>query len=191
MYPGPRREAEAIDGVLRCNEQGRGSVRDLTRDGGGENTTVGERCKCGHLLQGRVGARPFVRGNTDVRGDLALEVPIRDGSECAPVALEGEAFVVLAAQIPLAGDHLGAAELRDFLVAETLQPTPASGPRVRAAERLARGEGAEDGELAHLLHAAGDDEVRGTAHDCLGGEVHGLLGGTALAIDGDTGHGFG
>ena len=41
---------------------------------------------------------------------------------------------------------------------------------------------------AHVLHAAGDDQVGGAAHHGLGGEVHGLLRRAALAVDGGAGH---
>ena len=37
--------------------------------------------------------------------------------------------------------------------------------------------------MAHVLHAAGDDEVHRAAHHGLGGEVHGLLCRPALAVD--------
>ncbi|GAA3150872.1 hypothetical protein GCM10017687_80610 [Streptomyces echinatus] len=37
---------------------------------------------------------------------------------------------------------------------------------------------------AHRLHATGDDEVIGAGQHSLRGEVHGLLGGTALAVHG-------
>ena len=37
----------------------------------------------------------------------------------------------------------------------------------------------------------GDDHVVGAGHDALGGEVEGLLGGAALAVDGGGGHRLG
>ena len=43
MDPGPWGQPEAIDRVLRCDEQGGGTVRDLAGDGGGEYPTFGER----------------------------------------------------------------------------------------------------------------------------------------------------
>ena len=104
------------------------------------------------------------------------------------MAFQSETLVVLAAELPLVGDHLGAAELRDLLVSVARFPAAATGPWVGAAVGLAGRERAQDRELTHLLHAAGDDEVRRAAHDGLGGEMYGLLGRSALAVDGDTGH---
>ena len=48
-----------------------------------------------------------------------------------------------------------------------------------------------DRDLRHDLHAAGDDHVHRLRHHRLGGEVHRLLGGAALAVDGGGGHGLG
>jgi hypothetical protein len=45
-----------------------------------------------------------------------------------------------------------------------------------------------DRDEAHVLDAAGHDEVAGAAHHGLGGEVHGLLGRAALAVDGGARH---
>ena len=47
---------------------------------------------------------------------------------------------------------------------------------------------AHDRDLAHVLHATGDDEVGGARHHTLGGEVHGLLRRTALTVDGGAGN---
>ena len=47
---------------------------------------------------------------------------------------------------------------------------------------------AEIGIARHVLQAAGDDEVLGAGHDALRGEVHGLLRGAALPVDGHAGH---
>ena len=41
----------------------------------------------------------------------------------------------------------------------------------------------DDRDHAHVLHAAGDDEVHRPRHHGLGGELHGLLGGAALSVD--------
>ena len=48
-----------------------------------------------------------------------------------------------------------------------------------------------DRDLAHVLHAARDHDVRGPAHHGLRGEVHRLLGRAALAVHGDAGHRLG
>src|SRR5699024_2123197 len=41
------------------------------------------------------------------------------------------------------------------------------------------------------LHTAGDDQILGAAHDALRRKVHGLLRGTALAVDRRSRHFFG
>src|SRR5262249_43432984 len=48
-----------------------------------------------------------------------------------------------------------------------------------------------DRDLAHVLHAAGHDEVGRTGHDRLRAKGNRLLTGTALAIHGDAGNFFG
>lgn len=102
---------------------------------------------------------------------------------------EGELLHVLAADAPLLGDQLGAVELVDRCVA--VPGAPALAARVRAVRQaeglggLTGGEG--DRDLRHVLRAARDDEVLGAGQDTLGGEVHGLLGGAALSVDGDAG----
>ena len=45
-----------------------------------------------------------------------------------------------------------------------------------------------DRDRRHVLQPAGDDEVLGAGHDALRGEVHGLLRGAALPVDGHAGH---
>ena len=47
------------------------------------------------------------------------------------------------------------------------------------------------GRVGHGLDAAGDGDVVGPGHDALGGEVHRLLRGAALAVDGGGGHRLG
>ena len=81
-----------------------------------------------------------------------------------------------------------AAELADLLVAVAGDPAGGGAERVGEAELLADDHRRRDRDLRHVLHAAGDDEVLGAAHDALGGEVHGLLRRAALAVDGGAGH---
>jgi hypothetical protein len=91
------------------------------------------------------------------------------------------------AQLPLCGDHLGTAELRNLLIAKAFLPAAAPGPGIDAAEWFTGGECAEDRVLTHLLNAACDDEIRRPAHHRLGGEVDRLLRRAALTVDRDTG----
>jgi hypothetical protein len=74
-------------------------------------------------------------------------------------------------------------------VAVARHPALGTGERIGEAELgsatvMARA----DRDHGHVLHAAGDDQVLRAAHDALGGEVHGLLRRTALAVDRDAGH---
>jgi hypothetical protein len=125
------------------------------------------------------------------RGDLALEVTVIDRRDRAAVALQGESFHVLARDLPSVGDHLGGAELGDLLVPIALLPAGRAAERVAEAELLAAGHRGRDRDRAHVLHAAGDDQVLGAAHHPLGGEVDRLLGGAALAVDGGAGDALG
>ena len=81
------------------------------------------------------------------------------------------------------------AELRDLLVAVARLPARASSENgVSWPYGLTGEHRAHDRDLAHVLHAAGDDEVGGARHHALRGEVDGLLRRTALAVDGGAGH---
>ena len=85
--------------------------------------------------------------------------------------------------LPAPGDLLGALALVDQL--EAL--------RVERPVGLARpGLGRRpDRHPAHRLHAGADGHVHGARHDGLGGEVDGLLGRAALAVDRRAGHRLG
>ena len=76
------------------------------------------------------------------------------------------------------------AELADLLVAVPLQPAGRLGERRGEAVLLADQHRRRDRDRGHVLHAAGDDEVLGAGHHALRGEVHRLLGGAALPVDG-------
>ena len=73
-------------------------------------------------------------------------------------------------------------------VAVARLPALRAGERVGEAERLAGEHRRADRDHAHVLHAAGDDEVVRAAHHRLRGEVHGLLRRAALAVDGGARH---
>ena len=93
------------------------------------------------------------------RRDLALEAPLVDRADRALVALEREALHVLARDVPLLGDHLGAAELRHLLRAVARDPALRARERIREAERLRERHRRRDRDRAHVLHAARDDEI--------------------------------
>ena len=89
-----------------------------------------------------------------------LEAALGARPQRALVRLDRERLHVVAGDVPLLGDHLGAAELRDLLVAVARLPARRPGER-----RLVNPNGSpasiadDDRDLAHVLHAAGDDEV--------------------------------
>ena len=123
----------------------------------------------GHLLQRGAAARALVGGDllageVDVRHDLALEAALVDRGERPLVAGERELLHVFAGDVPLLGDHLGAAELRDLLVAVALAPADAS-PENGSVKPNCCGDRhrARDRDHAHVLHAAGDDQIAGAA----------------------------
>jgi hypothetical protein len=128
-------------------------------------------------------AGPLVVVEPAQRGDLGLEAALGPGPQRPLVALDGEDLHVLPTDVPLLGDELGAPELADLPVAVAGHPALAAGERVLEAERGGERHGAADRDLGHLLHAAGHDDVVHAGHHGLGGEVDGLLGGAALAVD--------
>jgi hypothetical protein len=125
------------------------------------------------VVSGRIdSSRQAVDGH-----ELLGEAAVLGGLRRAPVGLQREAVELGARQLPAGGDELGADALRHQAVGV------AGGDA--GAERV--GAGRDVGphrHAAHRLHAAGDDRVVGAGHDALGGEVHGLLGAAALAVDG-------
>ena len=123
--------------------------------------------------------------------DLVVEVAAADRAEGALVAGQRVLLHLLAGQVPLLGDQLRAAELRDLLIAVAVQPLLGFVGRRGEAELLADDHRRRDRDLAHVLHAAGHDHVRGTRHDRLRAKGNGLLAGTALPVDGDAGNLFG
>jgi hypothetical protein len=97
----------------------------------------------GHALERRLAPRAFVLYDVAVRRDLAFEALLVDRADRAPVALECVALHVLARDLPMLRDHLGGAELRDFLRAIALAPAfarengslkPSASPAVIAEE---------------------------------------------------------
>ena len=108
-----------------------------------------------------------------------------------PLVAPGRVGVeLLPRDAPLVGDHLGP----DALALQSAVPLV-----VGVAGHHARAEGeaevADDrgahGGVGHGLDAGGDRDVVGPGHDALGGEVHRLLRGPALAVDRRGGHRLG
>ncbi len=90
--------------------------------------------------------------------------PRRSRSRRALVGGQRELLHLLAADVPLLGDHLGGAELADLLVAVPRLPAGRLGERRGEAVLLADQHRRRDRDGAHVLHAAGDDEVLGAGH---------------------------
>ena len=89
------------------------------------------------------------------------------------------------------GDQLRTTELRDLLIAVAVPPVLRLAGGRREPELLADDHRRCDRDLAHVLHAAGHDEVRCARQDRLCAKGNRLLARPALAVDGDTGHLFG
>jgi hypothetical protein len=123
--------------------------------------------------------------------DLVVEVAAADRAKGTLVAGQRVLLHLLARQVPLFGDQLRAAELRDFLIAVSVQPLLGFIGRRGEAELLADDHCRRDRDLAHVLHAAGHDHVRGARHDRLRTKGNGLLAGTTLPVDGNAGDLFG
>jgi hypothetical protein len=111
-------------------------------------------------------------------GDFAGEVAFFDGGESAAVAFEAEGVDGLAAEAPALGDEFGGEALGDDV--EAVEDLFGEGAAVAA-----------HGHAAHALDASADDEVVGAAHDGLCGEVDGLEGAGAHAVDGGAADGDG
>ena len=167
-------------------QERRRAVADLAGRRGGDGPLRGQHLERRHLLHAGVRAGALVVLHALQGGDLLGEVAGADGGQRPLVALVGELLQLQAGQLPLAHHHLGADELADGLLAVALPPAFGPAPGVGQPQGHARHEGRPDGDHGHVLHAAGDDQVLGAAHHGLGGEVHRLLRGPALAIDGDA-----
>ena len=121
------------------------------------------------------------------REDLVLEATLGRGPGGELLAAGAEGVEVLAREVPLVGDHLG----RDALGHETatlgvaLHHLGAEGEPEVADDRRSHG------RVGHVLDPGRDHHVVGAGHDALGGEVQGLLGGPALAVDGGGRHRLG
>jgi hypothetical protein len=155
--PRLRRQPELADRVRGGDEHRRRAVGDLTGQRRRDQPALAQRFEPGHLLERCVPPRAFVAHYITERRYLGLKVPRIDRGDGAPVALVGEPLHLLAGDPPLRGDHVRAAELGYLLRAVTLAPA------LRTAERVAerRGHGGRDRDHRHVLHAAGDHQVRG------------------------------
>ncbi len=112
------------------------------------------------------------------RDDLVVEATLVTGDRGALLAEGTELVEVLAGDAVLGGDHVGADALRrqaglGVAVELLLREREPHALDDRGAHRRA----------GHHFDARRDDDVVRAGHDALGGEVHRLLAGTALAVD--------
>ena len=182
MDPGPGHQRVRSHRVRTRNQQRGGSVRQLRRHGGREPAAGDEGGKRPDLVEVRL-ARTFVVSSVSECHDLLDEPSLGPGSERALVRFDRVRFHVVAGDVPLLGDHLRAAELRHLLGAVTRLPSRGPAERVGEAVLLAGEHGGADRDRAHVLHAAGDDEIGRSRHHRLRGEMNGLLRRSALPVD--------
>jgi len=182
--PGHGPQAVLADGAAGRDEQGGGAVGDLAGQRGGDPSARAQRFERGHCVQGGGPAGALVEADPAVRHDFWPERAVVDRPDRSLVAGQGVALHLGAADPPLVRDQVRGPELGDLLGAVPVAPA------CRALERVCCHRRA-DGDLAHVLHAARDDQVGGAAEHGLGGEVHGLLARAALPVDGDARHRLG
>ena len=194
-HAGPRAQAETFGPFLAHQQQRGGTVRDLRGVAGG-HLPVQVREALAHLLgteDGLQAGQPLGRG---VRADglvAADQYPVRPQHghdlrvESALAAHPGRARMGLRAvgiqlvpgQPELVGDQFRGHALR--------HEVPVTGAHARP-ERIGAHPRRTHRHPAHRFHARRDDDVVGPGHDALHGEVHRLLPGSALALDGHRGH---
>src|SRR5690606_7551003 len=147
---------------LGGEQGGAGAVGDLAGHGGGRRAAFGEGGQRGHLLEaGLAGA--LVDPEVADGDDLVVEAAVLDGVAGAFVAAQRPFLHVAAGDVPLLGDHLGAAELGDLTGAVAVVPALGADERGVEAVFLAREHGSGDRDGAHVLHAGRDDHLGGAA----------------------------
>ena len=175
--------------AFRGDQRRATTVGDLAGQRGRETTTLDEGLEPGHLLQ-RALARTLVDAEVADRDDLIVEVSVADRGKGPLVAGECELLHLLAADVPLLGDHLRTAELGDFLIAIAVQPALGFCCGRSESVLLADEHRGRDRNLAHVLEATGHHQVGGTGHNSLRGKGNGLLARSALTVDGAARHLF-
>lgn len=84
-------------------------------------TALGERLQRADLLPVGLAGTLVMRQPVELE-DLVVETTLLTSTDRPLVALHGEGLHVVTGDVPLLGDHLGAAELADLLGAETSDP---------------------------------------------------------------------
>jgi len=98
---------------------------------------------------------------------------------CAPVALQRELVQFLTGESVFFGHHFCAAKLRKAVQTKSL-----FGGGTQRILPLIEQHSAEHRCARHALDTGSDNNVLGARHNGLGCELNGLLGGTALPVDG-------
>ncbi len=187
----PRGELVVAERLLGRQQHRAGAVGNLTGHRSRQSTSLDQRLQAGHLLQRRL-TRPLVDAKHAVLGfhgdDLVVKVAAADCSKGAFMAGQCVLLHLLTRQVPLLGDQLRTPELRDLLIAVSVQPLLGFIGRRGEAELLADDHRRRYRDLAHVLHAAGHDHVGGARHDRLRAKGNGLLAGATLPVDGNAGN---
>jgi hypothetical protein len=111
----PRREPVVLHGLLGGDEDG-AAPSEIWLATAAVSRPPSQGGQRGHLLHARVAARAFVGGDVAVGRISLSKRPSSWRGTARSVGLEREHLHVLAADPPLLGDELGAAELADLLV---------------------------------------------------------------------------
>ncbi|EEF26235.1 conserved hypothetical protein, partial [Ricinus communis] len=172
---------------FRNDQRGAGGVADLARHGGRQAAAGCQRIEGRHFFE-RGFAHGFVHLEIADRHDFAVETAGVDGGAGAVVRDEGEFFHRLAAEAVFLGDQLRRAKLRGAGGAEARHEAFRFRHGVGEAEFLAAARRGAHRNRAHVLHAAGDDDIHHARHHGLRREMHCLLRRTALAIEADRRH---
>ena len=161
-------------------------VGDLAGHRRGEPAALGERLQRRHLLRGRARAglrrRSTPSSGTISRSKRPSSIAARRARWWLSTANASMSSRVI---VPLLGDHLGAAELRDRLVAVARRPSPRE-PENGSSKPSGCGRPSwrtRSGSWLMFCTPPAIDDVAGAAHHRLGGEVHRLLGRAALPVD--------
>ena len=145
--PGSWREAVILDRLFAGDQQRRRRIGDLACDGSSDASAFDERRELLHLLDGAAAARPLIHRAVAHGDDLVVEAALVDGLDGSFVAREGERLHLVAADVPLLRDHLGAPELGDFLGPVPIDPSLRTAERIVEAEIGGEGHGGGDRDL--------------------------------------------
>ena len=164
-----------------------GAVGDLGGRGGGELPALAQRLQLGHLLQGGVAARPLVGGHPGDRGDLARRTGPRRSRAPPAGGSPARTPPAASASSPTSRRSAGRRGTGRSPGCRTGPASPApNGPGMPFSSGSATVE--PMGTMLMLSTPAAMTRSWVPDSTALGGEVDGLLGRAALAVDGDARH---